>query len=51
MNFCQYLCEVVNKEGKFIIRGHRIVYNYYAINPNFRTLLVCNRAKLDLTEL
>ncbi|KAL6323752.1 hypothetical protein AAG906_002220 [Vitis piasezkii] len=51
VNFHQDFCEIVNKEGKVIIIGHRTVDNCYAINPNFRTPLMCNRAKLDLTKL
>ena len=51
VNFFQDLCEVVNKEGKVIIIGHRKVENCYAINLNSKTPFVCNRAKLNLTEL
>ena len=51
MNFHQDLCEVVNKEGKVVIIGHRTIDNCYAINPNSRTPLVCSRAKLDPTKL
>ena len=51
MNFCQDLCEIVNKEGNVVIIGHRTVDNCYAINPNSRTPLVCSRVKLDPTEL
>ena len=28
VNFCQDLCEVVNKEGKVIIIGHRVVNKF-----------------------
>ena len=35
VNSSQNLCEVINKKGKVIFRGPRIVDNYYAINPNF----------------
>ena len=51
VNFHQDLCEVVNKEGKVVIIGHRTMDNYYSINPNSRIRLVCSRAKLDPTEL
>ena len=51
VNFHQDLCEVVNKKGKVVITGHRIIDNCYAINPNSRTPLVCSRAKLDPTKL
>ena len=51
VNFCQDLCEVVIKEGKIIIIGHRTINNCYAINPNSKTPLMCNKAKIDLTEL
>ena len=51
VNFYQELCKVVNKDRKVVIIGHRIVDNYYAINPNSKTPLMCNRAKLDPAEL
>ena len=51
MNFHYDLCETVNKEENIIIIRHRIVDNCYAINPNFKTPLMCSRIKLDLTEL
>ena len=51
VNFHQDFCEIVNKEGKVVIIGHKIVDNCYAINPNFRTPFMCSRAKLDLTKL
>ena len=51
MNFHQDLCEVVNKERKVVITGHRIVDNCYAIKPNSRTPFMCNRTKLDPIEL
>ena len=51
MNFHQDLCEVVNKEGKVVITGHRTMDNYYSINPNSRICLVCSKAKLDPTKL
>ena len=51
VNFHQDLCEVVNKEGKVVITGHRTMDNCYGINLNSRTPLVCSRAKLDPTEL
>ena len=51
VNFCQDLCEVIKKEGKIIITGHRIVDNYYAINPISKTPIVCSKTKLYLTEL
>ena len=51
VNFQQDLFEVVNKEGKIVITGHRTDDNYYAINPNSRTPLMCSKAKLDPTEL
>ena len=51
MNFCQDLCEGVNKEGKVIITGHRIVDNCYVINTNSNISLKCIRANLDLIEL
>ena len=50
VNFHQDLCEVVNKERKVVIIGHRIVDNFYAIKPNSRTPLVCSKAKLDSIE-
>ena len=50
VNFHQDLCKVVNKEGKVVIAGHRIVDNCYAINPNSKTPLMCNRKKLYPTE-
>ena len=37
VNFCQDLCNVINKEGKIIITGHRTVDNYYAMNLNSKT--------------
>ena len=51
MNFHQDLCEVVNKERKVVITGHRVVGNCYAIKPNSRTPFMCSRAKLDPIEL
>ena len=51
VNFYQELCEVVNKDRKVVIIGHRIVDNYYAIKPNSKTPLMCNKAKLDPAEL
>ena len=39
VNFHQDLCEVVNKEGKIVIIGHKTVDNYYSINPNSITPL------------
>ena len=39
------------KKGKIIIMGHRIVNNYYAINPISKTPIVCSKTKLYLTEL
>ena len=51
VNFCQDLCKVVNKKGKVVIIGYKTIDNYYAINPNFRTPLVCSREKLNPTEL
>ena len=51
MNFHQDLCEVVNKERKVVITGHRIVDNCYAIKPNSRTPFMCSKAKLDPIEL
>ncbi|RVW44233.1 hypothetical protein CK203_089474 [Vitis vinifera] len=51
VNFHQDFCEIVNKRGKVVIIGHKIVDNCYAINPNFRTPFMCSRAKLDLTKL
>ena len=51
MNFHQDLCEVINKERKVVITGHRIVDNCYAIKPNSRTPFMCNRTKLDPIEL
>ena len=51
VNFCQNLCEVVNKEGKVIIIVHRAFENCYVINSNSKIPLVCSRAKLDLTKL
>ena len=51
VNFHQDLCEVVNKECKVVITWHKIIDNYYAINPNFRMPFVCIREKLDPIEL
>ena len=51
VNFSQGLCEVINKEGKIIIMGHRTIDNCYVIIPNSKTPLVCNRANLNLTKL
>ena len=51
VNFCQDLCEVVNKEKKVVITRHSTIDNYYAINPNSRTPLVCSREKPDPIEL
>ena len=51
VNFHQDLCKVVNKEGKTVTTRHRTIDNCYAINPNYRTPLVCSRTKLDPTEL
>ena len=51
VNFCQDLCEVINREGKVVIIRHRTIDNCYAINPNSRMPLVCSRAKLDPTKL
>ena len=51
VNFCQELCEVVNKEGKVVITRHRTIDNYYDINPNSKTPLMCSGARLGPTEL
>ena len=51
VNFCQDLCELVNKDGTIIITRHRTIDNYYMINLNSRTPFVCSRAKLDPTKL
>ena len=51
VNFHQDLCEVVNKEGKIVIIGHRLFDNSYAINSNSRTPFMFSRAKLDPTKL
>ena len=51
VNFYQDLCEVVNKEGKIVIMGHKTVDNYNAINLNSKKPPMCSRAKLDPTEL
>ena len=48
VNFHQDLYEVVNKEGKVVITGHRTIHNCYAINSNFRTPLMCSRLSLIL---
>ena len=50
VNFHQDLCEVVNKERKVVIIGHRTVDNFYAIKPNSKTPLMCSKAKLDSIE-
>ena len=39
VNFHQDFCEIVNKEGKVIIIGHRTVDNCYAINHTLEHLL------------
>ena len=44
-NFYQDLCEVINKEWKIIITGHKTIGNCYAVNPNSKTPLVCSRSK------
>ena len=51
VNFCQDLCEVVNKEGKVVITRHRTIDNCYAINTNSRKLLMCSGTKLNPTEV
>ena len=51
VNFYQELCEVVNKEGKIVITGHKTMDNCYDINLNSRTPLMCYKAKLDPIEL
>ena len=51
VNFHQDLFKVVNKEGKVVITRHRTIDNCYAINPNSRTPLMCNKVKLDPTKL
>ena len=51
VNTCQDLCQVVKKEGKIVITGHKKMDNYYTINPNSRKPLVYSREKIDRTEL
>ena len=51
VNFHQDLCDVVNKEIKAVIIGHRTIDNCYAINLNSRTPLMCSKVKLDPTKL
>ena len=51
VNFHQDLFKVVNKKGKVVITRHSTIDNCYAINPNSRTPLMCNKVKLDPTKL